>query len=949
MVSEKAAPLAATERSSSDTPPAPPPDGVSLTIDGMAVTAPKGELVIEAAERAGVYIPRFCYHPRMAPVGMCRMCLVEVSSPRGPSLQPACYVQVSDGQEIATRSPAARKAQEGVLEFLLLNHPLDCPVCDKGGECPLQDQAMSHGPGETRFVEEKRHWAKPISLGPLVLLDRERCIQCARCTRFAEEVAGEPLIDFLSRGDRIEVAAFPELPFTSYFAGNTIQICPVGALTSPPYRFRSRPWDLEQVETTCTYCSVGCRVAMQSSAGKLVRLLGIDSEPVNQSWLCDRGRYGFEAVNAAGRLVEPLVRRDGELQPAAWHEALGFAAAGIRRAMSSGGGRSVGILGGARLANEDAYAWSKLARAVIGTDNVDAQLGDGLPAELVLGLPRATIEDAVTAKAVVCLAGDLHEELPVLHLRLRGAALQGVPVVEVSPVPTALSSLSYLVPYRPGYLLGAVRALLGEATSELPGTTAADVDAGRRGLADALDSSPEGEGVVVVLGRVSLAESAEQIAAAATLLSERWPAARFLPALRRANVLGALDLGLAPGVLPGRVLLEDGRAWFEDRWATELPAGGGLDAGGMLRAAACGELGALVLLGADPLADFPDRDLARSALETVPFILSIDVLANPSAQLADVVLPAAAHSERGGTTTNIEGRVTRLAQKVVPPGTARADWVIASELAERLGGDLGFDHLEGIWEEIEQLSPVHRGCTLGALVLRGGYDGVVVPVGAAPVRLGSPPSGWRADGVRPIDPMATPGIASADEQGAPLFAGASVPAGSDLSEALGPLDARSVRAGGAGTGEVPPGGNGSLGPAPAGEPPRPPLMGLSSGRFSAPETPRPDGYGVRLVTRRTLFDHGTLVQECTSLAGLAPNQLLRVHPKLVEQLGVRDGERVRARSPRGELVVPVLGDATVPSGVAVLALGAVPVDEPGAALLLDSAAQVVDLRVETLG
>ncbi|MGD0286871.1 MAG: 2Fe-2S iron-sulfur cluster-binding protein, partial [Acidimicrobiales bacterium] len=258
------------------------PVAISITVDGRVLEAHKGELIISAAERAGVFIPRFCYHPRMASVGMCRMCLVEVSGPRGASLQPACFVEVSDGQEVFTESEAARKAQEGVLEFLLLNHPLDCPVCDKGGECPLQDQSVSHGPGESRFVEEKRHWAKPIEIGPLVLLDRERCIQCARCTRFAAEVAGEPFIDFAERGDRIEVAIFPGDPFTSYFGGNTVQICPVGALTATPYRFKSRPWDLEQVETTCTTCSVGCRMVAQSSAGALVRYLGVDSEPVNQ-------------------------------------------------------------------------------------------------------------------------------------------------------------------------------------------------------------------------------------------------------------------------------------------------------------------------------------------------------------------------------------------------------------------------------------------------------------------------------------------------------------------------------------------------------------------------------------------------------------------------------------------------------------------------------------------
>ena len=274
-------------------------DLIKVTIDGTVVEARKGELIITAAERAGVFIPRFCYHPRMAPVGMCRMCLVEVSGPRGFSLQPACYLKVADGQEVLTESDKARKAQEGVLEFLLVNHPLDCPVCDKGGECPLQDQVLSHGPGESRFIEEKRHWAKPIALSSLVELDRERCIQCARCTRFADEIAGEALIDFAFRGDQVEVSTFPDQPFSSYFSGNTVQICPVGALTAKPYRFASRPWDLEQVETTCTTCSVGCRVAAQSSAGRLVRYLGIDVDEVNQSWLCDKGRFAFESVHAA--------------------------------------------------------------------------------------------------------------------------------------------------------------------------------------------------------------------------------------------------------------------------------------------------------------------------------------------------------------------------------------------------------------------------------------------------------------------------------------------------------------------------------------------------------------------------------------------------------------------------------------------------------------------------
>jgi NADH-quinone oxidoreductase subunit G len=376
---------------------AEPVETVAFTLDGRQVTGRKGEMLIAAAERAGTFIPRFCYHPRMKSVGVCRMCLVEVSGPRGASLQPSCYVEVQAGSEVTTTSDKVKKAQDGVLEFLLVNHPLDCPVCDKGGECPLQDQTLAYGPGESRFVEEKRHFEKPIPISELVLLDRERCIQCSRCTRFADEVAGEAQIDFIGRGEQLEVNTFPELPFTSYFSGNTVQICPVGALTAAPYRFAARPWDLDQVESTCTTCAVGCRVAVQSSSNRVTRLLGIDADPVNHGWLCDKGRFAFDAVNREDRLVEPLIRKEGSLVPASCHEALAAVAGGIKKASTAGGAEAVGVVGGARLTNEGAYAWAKLAKGVLGTDSVDAQLGDGLPAELVLALPRATHDHAGAA------------------------------------------------------------------------------------------------------------------------------------------------------------------------------------------------------------------------------------------------------------------------------------------------------------------------------------------------------------------------------------------------------------------------------------------------------------------------------------------------------------------------------------------------------------------------
>jgi len=688
---------------------------VTFTLDGREVTARKGEMLIAAAERAGTFIPRFCYHPRMASVGVCRMCLVEVSGPRGATLQPSCFIEATEGAVVDTLSDKVKKAQDGVLEFLLVNHPLDCPVCDKGGECPLQDQTLAYGPGESRFVEEKRHFEKPIPVSELVLLDRERCIQCSRCTRFASEVAGEAQIDFIGRGEEIEVNTFPDLPFSSYFSGNTVQICPVGALTAAPYRFAARPWDLDQVESTCTTCAVGCRVVVQSSANRVTRLLGIDSDPVNHGWLCDKGRFAFEAVNDGDRVTEPMVRIGGELTPVTWHEALERVADGLRSAAADGP-EGIGFIGGARLTNEGAYAWTKLAKGVLGTDSVDAQLGDGLPAAAVLGLPRATIDQAATAGTVVLLAGDLREELPVLFLRLRSRLVDGdLSLVELSPRATASTPFaSVSLRYRPGDAAGLARALVDDTAPPPAGTDPAALAEARR----LTGSGP----VVVVIGRPSLAEDGRLVAEAARILAEAGPDCRFLPALRRGNVLGALDMGMAPGVLPGRVDLDDGRAWFAREWDT-VPERAGRDTVGMLRSAAGPAAGgsgdpdpdarvrALVLLGADPTGDLPDARLAGDGLDGAEFVVQVASSTAALSARADVVLPAAEAHERPGTTTNIEGRVTRLGQKLVPPGQAWPDWMIAAELASHLDADLGLDSLHGVWDEGERLGAAHPGVT----------------------------------------------------------------------------------------------------------------------------------------------------------------------------------------------------------------------------------------------
>ena len=698
------------------------PSTVEVTINGTAFDAQPGELVIAAADRAGVHIPRFCYHERMSPVGMCRMCLVEIDTGRGPQLQPSCMVPVSPNMTVDTTSERTQRAQEGVLELLLINHPLDCPVCDKGGECPLQDQTMAYGPGESRFVEEKRHYQKPIPISDLVHLDRERCILCDRCTRFADEVAGDPLIDFTERGNETQVLTFPGEPFSSYFSGNTVQICPVGALTAAPYRFKARPWDLAQTESTCTTCAVGCRIAVQSSRNELVRYLGVDIDPVNHGWLCDKGRFSNGSAASPQRLSAPLVTRPGSagssaefgdaepmhrFQPTDWASALSTVAAAVSAARPG----AIAVLGGARGTNEDAYAWSKLARTVLGTDLVDAQLGDGVPPELALGLPAATIDDACTADTTLLVCGDLREELPVLHLRLRGAARDGTTrLVEVSPVATGLSPQA----------ARSERCLGGEAASTLR-----ELLDGDDSLADELASGS----VVVVLGRSSVAESSQAVAEVASVIRSHVPHATFLVASRRGNVRGALDMGLAPGLLPGRTRRADPAEAVTERWG-ELPSDGGRDAAWILAAAAGGQIDVLFLVGADPVTDFPDSMTARLGVAGAATVVAVDTFLSPSAAEADIVLPAAAFGEKSGTTTNLEGRVSEVGALVTPPGSARPDWMIAAELAAQCGGDLGFVSVEDITAEIAAVCSTHAAATGPALSADGvlAADSSIEPV-----------------------------------------------------------------------------------------------------------------------------------------------------------------------------------------------------------------------------
>ncbi|MBI4942503.1 MAG: NADH-quinone oxidoreductase subunit G, partial [Actinobacteria bacterium] len=459
--------VTANPPSGSPTPPAP--DLVTVTIDDVEVSVPKGTLVIRAAEEIGIAIPRFCDHPLLAPAGACRQCLVEVATP-GPdgSLRPmpkpqaSCTLEVSPGMVVRTQqtSPVAEKAQRGVMELLLINHPLDCPVCDKGGECPLQNQAMANGQASTRFTETKRTFPKPIRISTQVLLDRERCVLCQRCTRFSKEIAGDPFIDLQMRGAKQQIGTFSPTvlgfhsevptqgdamldesgqPFASYFSGNTVQICPVGALTGAAYRFRSRPFDLVSTPGVCEHCASGCAIRVDHRRGSVLRRLADDDPAVNEEWNCDKGRWAFQYAGAADRITTPLVRDEdtGELRTASWPEALDVAAKGLAAAKAGSG---AAVLTGGRVTVEDAYAYAKFARVALGTNDVDFRARPhsaeeaAFLAHAVAGAGLGvTYADLQAAPQVLLVGLEPEEESPIVFLRLRKAVAKGQVVHAVAP------------------------------------------------------------------------------------------------------------------------------------------------------------------------------------------------------------------------------------------------------------------------------------------------------------------------------------------------------------------------------------------------------------------------------------------------------------------------------------------------------------------------------------
>ena len=660
----------------------PDQDVITLTIDGKEATVPRGTLIIRAAEQLGIEIPRFCDHPLLEPIGACRQCYVEIEGPR--KLFTSCTTPVGPDMVVRTQntSEEVHRAQVSNLELLLLNHPLDCPICDRGGECPLQDQALAFGPGESRYIESKRTFAKPIPLSPLVSLDRERCVLCARCTRFCEQISGDRFIQLFARGAGEQVAIAAGEDFVSPFSGNTIQICPVGALTATPYRFVARPFDLSSVDTVCPHCSAGCNVKLDVRREQVVRQLARDNLEVNDAWLCDKGRFAFRFPDSPGRLTTPLIRERG-LEPASFDEVFGRIAAWTK-------GKRVAFLAGGRLMDEDAYALSKLARTVFATNDLDHRRAyhGGIAEELdAAGAMRVTYHDVERAKTVLLVGLDAEQEVPILHLRIRKAARRGAKVFVIHGRRTRLWDVAEHIPCRPGQEVSLLQQIVDGAAEDSP-------------LGGAAKALREAGSAGVVLAGSLLAE--HPLASDLALHVALKAGARFSLVPRRANDRGALRAGVHPSLLPGgrRLTVEPERAEVEAVWGPLPNAEPGLDAPGILEACARREIDALFLIGVDPLRDFPDAKLARHALENVPVKIVQSLELGELESFADAVLPVAAFLEKDGNVTTWEGRSQRIRPIRGPAGISRPDWEIFAGLAEAMGTPLGFATLEGLQEEL---------------------------------------------------------------------------------------------------------------------------------------------------------------------------------------------------------------------------------------------------------
>jgi len=680
---------------------------VTLTIDGKQVTVPEGSLIVDAAKKIGVDVPVFCYHPKMEPVGMCRMCLVDIGrplrdrntgelllepdgSPRiqfGPKLETACTMPVSEGMVVVGESDKVRRGRQDVIEFILTSHPLDCPICDKGGECPLQNLTMDHGPGQSRFIYgEKLHLAKHVPLGELIVLDRERCIQCARCVRYQDEIVDDPVIGFYNRGRSLEIVTFSEPGFDSYFSGNTTDICPVGALTTADFRFGARPWELKATASLCSHCPVGCNITFNvrreaKSGGNWVikRVMPRQNESVNEIWICDKGRFAYHYTESPERMKQPLVRKNGELTPVSWEEALQVVASRLREA-----GEGLLTLASGRLSNEDLFNLRELTAGVGGVTALYSMMGGG---DLVaqVGVGKGTDFAAMGPEtAILVVASNLLEEAPIWWSRVKQAADRGAKLIVVNPRPTKLDRYAaHSIRYPYGSEAAAILAMLNAISAKRPNlpesvqslARSTELQAAARAFAEAQDA-------VVLFGSegTSLAASQALAQACANLLIATGHIGRpnngLLGVWSRANEQGAWDMGFRP------------QPDLQQAMKTAR---------------------ALYILAADPAGDDP------LLAETGEFLVVQDLFLTDTARLADVVLPVQAYTEREGSYTTGERRVQRFYPALPEPAGMKADFAIIAQIGQLLGLELESRSPAKVMQRLASQVPDYAGLSYNEL------------------------------------------------------------------------------------------------------------------------------------------------------------------------------------------------------------------------------------------
>ena len=883
------------------------PDPITISLNGTEVVADPGRMLIDVAEGLGIFVPRFCYHPGMASVAACRMCLVEVEGQR--KLLPACATPVAHGMVVRTDSKAAIEAQKSVLELLLINHPLDCPICDRGGECPLQDQALGFGPGVSQYREPKRHFRKALPLSDLVTLDRERCVLCWRCVRFCREVSGDKEIELMDRGSVSQINRGAAEPFDSYFSGNTIQICPVGALTATPYRFVSRPWDLLATPSVCSFCSVGCPLSIERRGQEVLRAQALPNEAVNRYWNCDKGRYGHRYASHRDRLAGPLLRQsvtgpDGAkadtFQPVTWSDALDAVTEALAQTGAVFGPGAVGFIGGSHATNEDLYAASVLFRDAVGTANVDFRTFDAAfeygnfgPGGIVGSTAR--IGDLDGASAVLWFGPDPKEELPVLFLRLREAAMAGTRIFVAHPRRISLCDFGTHLAYIPGQEAELLTALQDTGAD---GGAATGVPA--EALADAR-SALAGQRVVLCAGQQFPGRRCPEAWERLGLWAEavrREGRGGLLLCVPNANSQGALDFGLYPGLARGQVR-----------------AGAGLGTLDILRATAGGRIKFLWVMGADLTRDVPDAALVDRALRSGAYIVVSELFPTATALAADVVLAAASMAEKEGTMTNLERRIQKVNPVVGSPGGARADWSVFLEVASRLGHHppegRSWLTARAVSEEIARTVPTHAGLDWAAL------GDPWAPV-AGPADM--PPELWHAPGEsgplprNQVDPSQEATLVG--EAREPILPGRRMTTSWPLRWELRAVDATRNQ------GWVWPAAAGQAGMAPAQPAPVGPLPAAA-----------PAG-SLMLLAGRAIYDGGAMVTRAPDLASVTARPFVELHPDEASARGLAEGQLVTVRSGHGALAAPLRCSADTPKGAVF-----VPYDLPGfsANALMDAA------------